>query len=42
MGKSQSPDSWGTAAIGSQSSPEPTPEAFYDGILTLARPLARR
>ena len=32
----------GTAAIGSQSSPEPTPKAFYDGILTLARPLARR
>ena len=32
----------GAAAIGSQSSPEPTPKAFYDGILTLARPLARR
>ena len=28
--------------IGSQNSPEPTPKAFYDGILTLAGPLARR
>ena len=32
----------GTAAIGSQSSPKPTLKAFYDGILTLAWPLARR
>ena len=32
----------GAAVIGSQNSPEPTPKAFCDGILTLARPLARR
>ncbi len=32
----------GTTAIGAQSSPEPTPKAFCDGILTLAAPLARR
>ena len=32
----------GTAAIGSQNSPEPTPKAFCDGILTLAAPFARR
>lgn len=31
-----------TAVIGSQRSPEPTPKAFYDSILTLAGPLARR
>ena len=32
----------GAAVIGSQNSPEPTPKAFCDGILTLAAPLARR
>ena len=32
----------GAAVIGSRNSPEPTPKAFYDGILTLAGPLARR
>ena len=32
----------GAAVIGSQNSPEPTPKAFCDGILTLAWPLARR